>query len=182
MPRLRRLPGRAVRRVPAPTVVGGGVSDWLTTELEAAHREHTDGRTYGHDVAAGQTDCVITVEAMLAAVYGPEVYDHRADLRVWDARRPWSAVDACSAFGGVPVADPVPGCWHVVQGWRRLPRGAEAGSGHVLMYYHPPDGGVGRVLEANLTRPWDRRVTWGEVRGRYPAGVRLAWMRGLPGR
>ena len=151
----------------------------LTAQITRAHEAHTIGRLYG--VGDGRTDCVTTVLAVLTEVYGPRVEAERPALMIWDAERPWSPIDACVRLGiGAEVVEgrPHPGRWHVCQGWERLPREGDPGKGHAWLWYEPSRPGPGICLEANVTRPWARTLTWGERVGRYVAGVRAVALTG----
>ncbi len=143
------------------------MSDTLTARLVSAHRRLVEPLEYGTG-----TDCTRAVYACLVDVYGPDVREFRADLHIADHARPWSNVEALVAAGlGVECVEghPHAGRWHVVQGWRRLRADGRVPAldgrvnGHTFLYCD------GRVLEANVRRPWDRRLTWGEIVGAYRA-------------
>lgn len=145
----------------------------ITDRITRAHEAHTVGRLYGQ--GDGRTDCVTTVLAVLTEVYGPRVEAERPALMIWDAGSPWSNIDACVRMGiGVECVEgrPLPGRWHVVQGWERLPGEGVTGKGHSWLWYEPSRPGPGLCLEANVARPWAYSRTWGERIGRYVAGVR----------
>ena len=151
----------------------------LTAAIVAAHDHATALKGYG--VGAGMTDCVVAAQDTLAGVYGARVNSETAALRVWDHSNPWSVLDAVERLGIATELDDAPtrGRWHICQGWRRLnadgsvPSGGGV-NGHVWLWWEPPHAGPGRLLEANIRRPWDRSLTWGEQRAPYTAGVRLA--------
>lgn len=168
---------------------GCGVS--LDRALCHAIARELGGKVYGHpsrrDMRAGVqrtvTNCSVAVAEILAAVYGERVRDEWEALMVGDPSQPFSPIDAVVRLGiGERTDSPRPGCWSVVQGWRKLdsngwvPNPSPVPNGHVLLWYEPPsvDLGAGILVNANTSRPWGKRLTWGEVRGMYPAGVELA--------
>lgn len=156
----------------------------LTARIVEAHAAVTDGRTYGG--GPGQVNCSTCLLGVLARVYGEAIRREQLALVVGDPARPWSPVEACVRLGiGVEAVEgqPHPGRWHVVQGWRVLvdedgrtvvPREGPRPNGHSFLWWEPAAPGPGRRLDANLSRPWDRAMTWGEARGAYSAGVRVA--------
>lgn len=155
--------------------------DW-DARLVLAFAEATAGKVYGPG-GRTSTNCCIAVEDVLALLYGDRVRQQHAAFMVLDPSQPFSPADACAELGiGRLVDTPVHGRWHVVQGWRALdgngwvPDPSPSPNGHTFLFYEPASGvpGAGRLLNANTTRPWVLPRTWGEARGPYRAGVRLA--------
>ena len=153
----------------------------LSGRLLAAAVEALGGKMYGHTGSA-TTDCSRAVEAILAGIYGSRVTAEHKALMIFDPSQPFSPVEACERLGiGREVETPIPGCWHVVQGWRVLdsrgwvPDPSPSPNGHAFLFYQlpAPMAGSSILINANVTRPWLRRVTWGEACGPYRAGVRL---------
>lgn len=142
------------------------------------------GQEYGPD-----TDCSRLVADTLARLHGERVEAHEvwADLMIRDDARPWSNIERIVAEGwGDWVDAPPPGRWCVFQGWRaltggRVPRPSPKPNGHTGFFreLQVPLMGAGVVVEANTVKPWARRLTWGEVRGKYAAGCRVVALRGL---
>ena len=160
------------------------MSDTLTARLTSAHRRLVEPLTYDTE-----TDCTRAVYVEMVDAYPDvDVRSRKADLHIADADQPWSNIEALVDLGiGEECVEgqPLPGRAHVVMGWVRLPGTngpTDKGKGHTLLYFHPVDPGApGTILEANvgdkLKRPWRRSETWGEIKGRYPAGVRVVALR-----
>lgn len=163
----------------------------LDLALAFAFARELGGKTYGHpsraDMAAGDrrtiTNCSVGSAEVLVSVYGERVRGEWKALMISDPSQPFSPVDAVERLGiGRRCDTPRSGCWHLVQGWRVLdgngwvPSPGPDPNGHAFFYYEPPapTPGAGMLVNANTTRPWARRLTWGEARGPYRAGVELA--------
>jgi hypothetical protein len=102
------------------------------------------------------TDCCTFVAGVLSrACPGRWPADAWAQAMILDARRPWSTVE-CPVSAGVAreVGEPIPGHWHVVQGWSglRLGQVVAGATGHTWLQW-----GDGLVLEASSAA---RRVRW----------------------
>lgn len=105
------------------------------------------------------------------------------ELQIFDAKAPWSPLDAVERAGvGVKVAEPVVGGWHVCQAWvdDRLDDGDPLDQGHFRLVRAMTADSL-LVLESTSREGIGPRwslVTLVELRKRYPAGVRLAHIRG----
>jgi hypothetical protein len=162
--------------VPSPTT-----PDFLATCLV-----NLAGRTYGPAKTA--TDCVRATLAILEAAHGPLSATERKDILIshGDRTRPWSPIEAVAAkLGGASGARPelpMPGRWHLFQGWRvldggtRIPDVAILGpNGHAGFFWYEGATGAVFVVNANVgTKPW---AYWGllhDLESPYAAGFQWA--------
>lgn len=140
--------------------------------------------------------CSVLTAEVLGAVYGVSGRAWDADVRIYDASRPWSPIEAAVRDLGADAVDaPVPGRWHLCQGWIALPdRPSPAELGHAWLWWAlTPTRGL--ALESSERRGlrWDRAPlldepttdcgpgeSWASRCDRYPAGVRLACLPAPP--
>lgn len=141
------------------------------------------GRIYG-SVGKDRTDCVRLTADVLSEVYGEPVRRERPALLIHAGQGPWSPVEGIVRAGaGVEVSAPLPGRWHLCQGWRRLtddggvPKSDGRYNGHGWLWYEPetPTGALPLIVQATTApAPWCHRTTWDKQVNKFPAGVRLA--------
>ena len=127
--------------------------------------------------------CCSYVERVIGQAYGSAVA--RAPGSMWNLWHPdvdpWSPVTAAVQAGvGVSTSEPVPGAWHVAQGWRTIP--SAEGSGHTWFLFVPAQGGDDvLVADSVLTRPAAPWYTkWSALKREFSHGIALARLRRLP--
>jgi hypothetical protein len=99
-------------------------------------------------------DCTRATFAILRDVYGPIVDTVSPALHIRNPGDPFSNVDAVAGLGlGEIVSHPGAG-WSLCQGWRQL-----------------------EPLHGGHIQPWCERRTWGEQKGKFPAGVKVCQLR-----
>lgn len=135
--------------------------------------------------------CCVFVRATMSRLFG-EVEVAKAPLSLWNLwpseKDPWGPVTAalrsgCAKAPPVP-GQPVPGAWHIVQGWQGTPFGAGV-AGHTFLWYQGPEGTGIRLDSADKRSPDGGFVdtiedgpsatttTWAAIRARYSGGVAL---------
>lgn len=154
------------------------------TRLLLAALAHGGGRRYDRRITGDfETDCSRMLYGTLCGLYGGRVEAEKAALHI-EGRpiQPWSPVEATVRLGfGSAVAAPMPGRWHVVQGWRA---GGEVdvpwSGGHSFLWRHPASGGPGVQVQANegVGAFVEAAQTWEQQTAAYKAGVRLAVLDG----
>jgi hypothetical protein len=131
--------------------------------------EHSGGILYDRTVPydAGSYDCVRLTYAVLSSLW-PVLLDYHADIHLLDAARPFSPVEAIEAAGiGLVSSDPIPGRWHLAQGWVSLD---PLKDGHAWIWYHPPVPVAAKpfIIQATSARPpWNERRTLEQQTARF---------------
>ena len=133
------------------------------------------------------TNCSIFGAEVLDDLFGGYTRGSQAwdDIMIRDPARPWSPIERVIAAGhGRPNDWPPANSVCIVQGWRELtatgevPERGPRPNGHLFFYVDAlsvPLLGGSWVVNSNEGRlNGVRPLTWGEARGAYPAGVRLA--------
>jgi hypothetical protein len=121
-------------------------------------------------------DCTRATFAILRDVYGPIVDSVSPALHIRNPGDPFSNVDAVAGLGlGEIVSHPGAG-WSLCQGWRQL---EPLHGGHAWLWWEPPlpFPGPGFIVQATPIQPWCERRTWGEQKGKFPAGVKVCQLR-----
>ena len=136
---------------------------------------HGGGRTYERSQTDSETtDCSRLVYAVLVMLYGLAVIKPlQAAIKLYAGEDLWAPVLAMVRLGaGQLVSSPVPGRWHLVQGWRTPWK-----SGHTFFWYEPlsPLGGPGIQVQANegIGAFVELDESFSEQLSRYTYGVRI---------
>jgi hypothetical protein len=120
-------------------------------------------------------DCTRATFAILRDVYGPIIDSISPALHIRNAAEPYSNVHALAELGlGKLTKHPLPG-YSLCQGWRSL---NPLHGGHAWIWWEPPAPmpGPGMIIQATPIQPWCERRTWGEQRGKFPAGVKICYL------
>lgn len=150
--------------------------------LVAAALAHGGGRVYDSGRPASDrrtTDCSRLGWSVVADLYDWTPAEelqrgtadwHRYRIFTIQTDEQWGPIVATVAAGVAREVDsPVPGCWHIVQGW---------GPGHTFFWYEPASvlGAIGVQVQANrgVGAFVEADKTWAEQAASYSAGVRLA--------
>ena len=152
----------------------------ISVDILASSACELGGRIYGH-VGKDRTDCSRFVFAVLRDVYGAASIDPlRPHLLIHEGHGMFAPIQGIVAAGlGDEVVEPLPGRWHLCQGWRRGLGSADP-SGHAWLWYETPTptGLDGLILQATTSAPpWCKRLTWTDQAAPFKAGVRLAALR-----
>jgi hypothetical protein len=121
-------------------------------------------------------DCTRATFAILRDVYGSIIDSVSPAIHIRNAGDPFSNVDAMIGLG-LAKSVKYPGAgWSFCQGWRSL---SPLHGGHAWLWWEPPTPfpGPGFIVQATPIQPWCERRTWGEQRGKFPAGVKVAQLR-----
>ena len=142
------------------------------------------GKHYGATGSA-TTNCSRYIARMLQRMYPNRITSPSADwerLMIQDPSQPFSPIECAVDLGLAERVDhPPPGRVCLVQGWRVLdgrgwvPHPSPVPNGHSFFFRRNPIpmSGSSWLLNANTSRPWGKRITWGEASGPYTAGVEV---------
>jgi hypothetical protein len=133
-------------------------------------------------------ECCVFASAVLERAYGFVKSSNLSAWHLWDVKRPWSPVEAAQQQGITTAAflppvslPPVPGRWHLCQGWRGVP-GAPGVTGHTFLWLQV-DGTLGLCLDASDKRSPDQTLngfrTWADRIAEFKGGVAVAVLRPL---
>jgi hypothetical protein len=133
--------------------------------------------------------CCTYVERVMRRAYGDALVE-RSPGSAWNLwypdKDPWSPATAALQAGAAVelVERPLPGAWHVAQGWRTVP--STTGSGHTFLVFAPVTGGD-QLLVADSIGPSKadpdgrsatiRGTTWPALVREFVHGLRLARLR-----
>lgn len=135
------------------------------------------------DVGPVALPCCTYVERVCARAYGPTVVAV-GGTQLWNLWHPdadpWGPVTAAVLSGvAIHATDPVPGAWHLAQGWRTEP--SHDGSGHTFFLFAGLDGRC-VVVDATDKRAAAMRWTTRAALARdFGHGLRFARLRRPPG-
>ena len=127
---------------------------------------------YTYDSAAypkpGTKDCTRFTYGVLRSLW-PILESYKGPLHITDPEHPFSNVEALESAGLALVSEaPVPGRWHLVQGWQRL---APLSNGHAFLWYEPavPIAAPSFIVQATPTDPpWCEPRTAQQQTERFP--------------
>jgi hypothetical protein len=148
-------------------------------DLLVSALRHLGGAAYDSSApyAAGSLDCVRFTYAVLKDLWpdvAPAIHD---ELHLLDPSQPFSPVEAVDNAGlsgewsGLVRpgrSSPIPGCWHLCQGWKSLD---PLERGHGWFWYEPatPLLEAGLLVQAtNAQYPWVLPMHWGEQVAKFP--------------
>lgn len=138
-------------------------------DLLFACLEHSGGHVYDRSppYEDNSQDCVRFTFAVLTDLW-PKLTQYHAELHLTDAAKPFSPVEAVEAAGlGIVSEEPIPGRWHLAQGWQSL---EPLNRGHAWLWWEPPVPVAANsfIVQATTSLPWCEHRTLAEQTKRYP--------------
>lgn len=106
----------------------------------------------------GTKDCTRFTYAVLVRLW-PTLERFKGPLHITDPAEPFSNVQALEAAGiGAVSSQPIPGRWHLVQGWQSV---TPLRKGHAFFWYEPP---IPLALPSFIVQATPTTAPWCEER------------------
>lgn len=148
-------------------------------DLLVSALRHLAGSSYDNSPPydPGSLDCVRFTYAVLRDLWPAVVPQYHAQIHLTDPAQPFSPVAAIDSAGigrglaplpGEPAPRPLPGFWHLCQGWKTL---SPLNRGHGWLWYEPEAPLLGSSLivqSTNARYPWVLPMSWDDQVAKYP--------------